>query len=331
MLRKLMKKCTFILIVIVLAVSLLSCSKTEEKASQQNKLKVVTTIFPLWEFAKNVGRDRVEVAILLPPGVEAHAFEPKPTDILTIQKADVFIYTGSFMEPWVADLLKGIDKGKLAIVDTSIGINILKTLRKKLVSQDESLDHKQHHGHSHDEHAGGIDPHIWLDFSNAIKMVNTIAQAMIEKDPKNKEFYQANARDYTNKIEDLDRKYRHSLASCRTRVILHAGHFSFGYFAQRYGLKYVSAYKGFTPDSEPTPKMLVNLIRDVKKYGVKTIYYEELIMPRVAHAISKETGCDIKILHGAHNISKEEKEQGVTFVSLMEKNLENLMIGLQCQ
>ena len=116
-----------------------------------------------------------------------------------------------------------------------------------------------------------------------------------------------------------------------SRVIVHAGHFAFGYLTKRYGITYVSAYKGFSPDAEPTPKRLVEITKNVRKYGIKYIYYEELSAPRVADVIAKETGCGLLMLHGAHNVTREEMESGATFISLMEKNLENLKVGLECR
>ncbi|MBM4270739.1 MAG: zinc-binding protein [Deltaproteobacteria bacterium] len=297
-----------------------ACEKIQDKpVEQQKKLKVVTTLFPLYDFAKNVGTKHADVSLLLPPGVEAHAYEPKPTDMTRIQNADIFIYTGKHMEPWVEDILKGIDTKKIAIVDASRGITLM------------TGTHEDKEGHFHKHESGAPDPHIWLDFSHAIKMVETISAGFITRDPQNRDVYLKNADEYRKRLEDLDRKYRNALSTCKKRIIIHAGHFAFGYLVKRYGLHYVSAYRGFTPDSEPTPKRLIELIDKLKKSGLDTIYHEELINPRVGEAISKETGARMLMLHGAHNITKDEMERRVEFIPVMEKNLENLKVGLQCQ
>jgi zinc transport system substrate-binding protein len=292
-----------------------SCQKNEKVTVDHKKLRVVTTLFPLYDFAKHIGREKVEVNLLLPPGVESHAFEPRPADIRRIQDSDIFLFTNKAMEPWVGGLLKGIDIRSLAIVDTSNGITLLQRTSD----------------HTDADEAGSPDPHIWLDFSNAVKMVETIATEFIAKDPQNKDFYMKNSYEYKKGLEELDKKYKNTLAHCRNRVIIHAGHFAFGYLAKRYGITYVSAYRGFSPDAEPTPKRLVEITRNVRKYDVKYIYYEELVAPKVANVIAKETGCGLLMLHGAHNVTKEEMESSVTFISLMETNLENLKMGLQCQ
>ncbi|MGZ3596512.1 MAG: metal ABC transporter solute-binding protein, Zn/Mn family [Syntrophales bacterium] len=317
-----MKK-TFLLILAITVLALLlllSCQKNEKVTTEGKKLKVVATLFPLYDFAKQVGRERIEVSLLLPPGVEAHAFEPRPADIKRIQDADIFLFTNKFMEPWVGGLLKGIDTRSLTVVDTSQGITLLQRADK----------------HGDEEHGGtedssSADPHIWLDLSNAMRMVDTIASQFIAKDHRGKDFYAKNAEEYKKKLEELDKKYKNTFAHCANRVIVHAGHFAFGYLTKRYGLTYVSAYKGFSPDAEPTPKRLVEITKNVRKYGVKYIYYEELSAPRVADVIAKETGCGLLMLHGAHNVSREEMNSGITFISLMERNLENLKAGLQCR
>ena len=297
-----------------------SCQKNEKMTAGQKKLKVVATLFPLYDFARQVGREKIEVNLLLPPGVEAHAFEPRPADIKRIQDSDIFLFTNKLMEPWVGGLLKGIDTRSLTIVDTSKGITLLQRSSKH---GDEER--------AHADESGNADPHIWLDLSNAMRMVDMIASQFIVKDPRDKDFYAKNADEYKKKLEELDKKYKNTLSYCRNRVIVHAGHFAFGYLTKRYGITYVSAYKGFSPDAEPTPRRLVEITKNVRKYGVNYIYYEELAAPRVAEVIANETGCGLLLLHGAHNVTREEMESGVTFISLMEKNLENLKAGLQCQ
>ena len=297
-----------------------SCQRNEKMTAGQKKLKVVATLFPLYDFARQVGREKIEVNLLLPPGVEAHAFEPRPADIKRIQDSDIFLFTNKLMEPWVGGLLKGIDTRSLTIVDTSKGITLLQRSSKH---GDEER--------AHADESGNADPHIWLDLSNAMRMVDMIASQFIVKDPRDKDFYAKNADEYKKKLEELDKKYKNTLSYCRNRVIVHAGHFAFGYLTKRYGITYVSAYKGFSPDAEPTPRRLVEITKNVRKYGVNYIYYEELAAPRVAEVIANETGCGLLMLHGAHNVTREEMNSGITFISLMEKNLENLKAGLQCQ
>ncbi|MBM4128819.1 MAG: zinc-binding protein [Nitrospira sp.] len=303
------------IITLFLATSLIlpSCAQKAEKVAEVKKLKVVTTLFPLYDFAKTIGGKNVEVTLLLPPGVEPHSYEPKPADILKIHEADLFVYTGRFMEPWVEDILKGIRSQRLLIIDSSRGVMLM---------EEKAERH---------EHRSGIDPHIWLDLSNAEKMVDNILDGMTRKDPANTAFYQNNAEEYKKKLEVLDRRFKNLFPTCKKKIFVHGGHSSFGYFAKRYHLRYLSAYKGFSPDAEPAARDMVGLTRKIKEYGLMHIYYEELVTPKVAETIARETGSKLLMLHAAHNITREDIEKGITFLSLMERNEENLKIGLQCQ
>jgi len=301
---------SIIILLLVISLIMISCENKTARITGGKRLKVVTTLFPLYDFAKHVGKQRADVTLLLPPGVESHSFEPKPKDILTIHEADIFVYTGKFMEPWVKDILKGIgDKGPL-VVDSGKGI----------VFTDENNNSEYR-----------IDPHIWLDFSKAQKMVDNILEGFLKRDPENSSFYSENAMEYKKKLNKLDKRYKDSLSSCKKKVLIHGGHFAFGYLAKRYNLKYISAYKGFSPDAEPTPGNLIELIGNLKKYNVKYIFYEELVFPKIAEVISTETGAKLLLFHGAHNVTREDLIQGVTFIFLMEQNLKNLMTGLECK
>jgi len=286
----------------------------------KGKLEIVTTLFPTYDFTRQIGKDKVNVSLLLPPGVEAHTFEPKPQDVVRINKADVFIYTGRYMEPWVEDMLQGVSNKKIAVVDASLGVQLMST-------GDHDEEEEDHEG----EHHGGKDPHIWVDFGNAQIMVDTIAKALTEKDPVNDAFYLHNAKEYKMKLADLDRRFKETLSTAKHKTIIYGGHFAFGYFAKRYGLEHDSPYDGFSPNAEPSPKAIASLIEKLKKSGIKYIYYEELLDPKVARTISQETGAKLELLHGAHNVSKDELAKGVTFIDIMEDNLKKLRVGLECQ
>lgn len=306
----------------------------------KGKLEVVTTLFPTYDFAKQIGKEKVNVSLLLPAGVESHTFEPKPQDVVKINKADVFIYTGKYMEPWAEDLLKGVSNKNLAVVDSSWGIELIveddheeEGDHQEDEHHDDGEDHDGEHAeeHEHGHHHGGKDPHIWVDLANDQIMVDTIAKALAEKDPANSEFYLNNAKEYKLKLADLDRRFKETLSTAKHKTIIYGGHFAFGYFAKRYGLEHDSPYEGFSPNAEPSPKAIAELINKLKSSGIKVIYYEELLDPKVARTISQETGAKLELLHGAHNVSKDELTKGVTFLNIMEDNLEKLKVGLECQ
>jgi zinc transport system substrate-binding protein len=299
------------LAVCVMMMFLISCQSKKEKAGSGKKLIVIASLFPLYDFARNIGQDRADVSLLLSPGLEAHSFEPKPGDMVRLNQANVFLYTSSAMEPWVQDVLKGVQNRDLKVIESGHGIAMVS-------------DHDRH-GHDH----GGADPHIWLDFSNAVKMVDRILAGFLEKDPLNRDFYQANADAYKAKLNDLDRQFREGLSGCRKNVIVHGGHSAFGHLAQRYGLEYV-AVSGFSPNAESTPAGMVKISKTLKANGLNHLFYEELLSPRIAESIARETGASLLMLHGAHNVSKDEFEQAVSFLDLMQRNVQNLKRGLQC-
>ncbi|MEN6615395.1 MAG: metal ABC transporter substrate-binding protein [Syntrophorhabdus sp.] len=311
-----MKGRILIIIVLIVLAAFVSCGTRKEKAD--HKPTVITTLFPLYDFARQVGGENVHVLLLLPPGVEAHSFEPKPADMIRIAKASVFVYTGKYMEPWVQQLIQSADNPKLVVVDASTGI--------KLIAAHEEHDSGLSEG-KHDH--GAYDPHIWLDFGNTMKMVDTIAGGLCSADPGNCDIYRQNARIYNERLANLDKEYRESLSRCKKKIIVHGGHFAFGYLARRYGLEYVSAYGG-SPNAEPTARKIIALKRLIAQNDVHYVFYEELLNPKVSNIISNETGARLLKLNGAHNITKEEFSQGVTFISLMEANLVNLKKGLEC-
>jgi zinc transport system substrate-binding protein len=161
-------------------------------------------------------------------------------------------------------------------------------------------------------------------------MVDSILEGLIQQDPKNRDFYEQKAAAYKTKLRTLDEKFKTTLSGCRKNTFVHSGHFAFNYLASRYNLHYISAYGG-SPNAEPTPGKIIELKKFIVEHAIKYIYYEELITPRIADILNKETGVQLLKLNGAHNISKDDLKQGKTFIGLMDENLINLRIGLECQ
>ncbi|MBS7525053.1 zinc ABC transporter substrate-binding protein [Fusibacter paucivorans] len=329
------------------------CTAKTAEVEQNNKasndiITVVATLFPQYDFAKAIGGDYVDVKLLLPPGVEAHSFEPTPKDIVDIGNADLLLYTGEGMEPWVADIAATIEGDKLHVVDLSEGISLLKSSDEYDADEHDADEHDadehdadehdadehdadEHDADEHDadEHDHGeYDPHFWLDPTNAIIMAEHIADEFVRVDPDHEAIYRANAAAYIESLEGLDRDLKAFFDATPQKTIIYGGHFAFAYFAERYELDYISPYNGFSPDAEPTPQRIASLIDAIEATHTKAIYYEELISPKVAEVISEETGADMLLLHGAHNVTKEELDAGVTYVSIMYDNLERLKEGL---
>ena len=188
---------------------IIGCKRSAPPADQ-NKLQVITTLFPIYDFSRQIAGDKAQITLLLPPGVEAHSFEPRPQDIITINKANVFIYTGPFMEAWVEDVLGGINNKKLLIIDASKGI-LLAGEEVHEEGQESEANHDPEHDH------GGTDPHIWVDPVLAQQIVKTIADGFAAQDPANKDFYLDNAKAYSDKLATLDTKIRQTLGSMQNQ------------------------------------------------------------------------------------------------------------------
>jgi zinc transport system substrate-binding protein len=313
---------TVLMVTAIVVAGLAGCTRQEQKAS--TKMQVVTTLFPLYDFARIISGDRADVTMLLPPGMEPHSFEPKPNDIIRISKAGLFIYTNRYMEPWAEKILKGLDLQKLRVVDAGQGVSYLKA------SAEEEHGHEGHGSHAVDEHAAVMDPHIWLDFGNAALMVDTIMDGFVSADPANAEYYRTHAAELKVSLTALDQRYRDALSSCSTRVFLHGGHYTFGYLARRYALEYRSL-SGLSSESEPSAARMAAMVRQIRSSGVRYLFAEELLSPRLTETLAYEAGVAVLKLHGAHNLGKDDVERGVDFIGLMEQNLVNLRKGLACR
>jgi zinc transport system substrate-binding protein len=272
------------------------------------RLTVVTSIFPMYDMARGAGGADAEIRLLTPPGTEAHTFEPTPADIVRLEKADVFIYNGADMEPWVQGILSGIENPNLLVVNTSQGITLITEKGQR----------------------GGLDPHIWLDVDNAKKQVDAITAAFETKDPAHAADYRSRAEVYKRGLDDVDALYREALGRCETNVIVSSGHFAFGYLAARYGLSYTSVY-GLSPDSEPTPARIVEIIDLVKKEKTRYLFAEQMLDPRLTESIREETGAEILYVSSGHEVSRDQFDKGITLVDIMKANLGQFKRGLSCR
>jgi zinc transport system substrate-binding protein len=293
--------------------------------AQEPRTRVVTTLFPLYDFARNIGHDKIDLSMLLPPGVEPHAFDPKPSDMARIAQAEVFIYTGNAMEPWAERIVKGVGSPGLRVVDASKGIALM-----KMEGGAAGTGHMKGEPAHRDHGLQGVDPHIWLDFANSQKIVDTITDALVLARPAGERLLRQNAEAYKEKLRALDASFAAELSKCPKREFIHAGHYAFGYLARRYHLTYVAA-QGFVPDSEPTAKQLAALARQIQSRGLNVVFYEELVEPRIARTVAKETGAELLMLHGAHNLSRQDFDKGASFIGIMQGNLTHLKRGLGCQ
>lgn len=308
-----MKK-TIVILLVGFMLILNGCAPTQPESE---KITVITSLFPQYDFVRQIAKDKVNVSLLLPAGVEPHSFEPTPQTIVTIGDADIFIYTNAMMEPWIEKVVDNVVNEDLLIVESSLGIEYI-----------EHSEEEEHEEEEEEEH-GELDPHVWLDPLNAKVMAQNILTALIEVDPENSDFYQTNANALFLQLDELKAEYDAVFANPAHRTIIYGGHFAFGYLADRYGLEILSPYTGFSPNAEPTPQAIVELINRMTELNIKTIYYQELIDPKTARVIAEQTGAKMVLLHGAHNVTTEELQAGATYVSIMRENAQKLMEGFK--
>jgi zinc transport system substrate-binding protein len=251
------------------------------------KIRVVTSVFPLFDFAQAVLGERGEVSLLLPPGAETHTWQPRPSDIIRLSSADLFVYIGADLEPWLGDLLKSVKNPGLRVLEASRGIPLI---------DEEGTVHEGHERAgegillSEQEHEHGArDPHIWLDFKIDQIIVDKIATALSEIDPEGSLIFKKNASAYKERLKGLDQKFRDGLNDCEHRIVILGGHAAFGYLARSYNLRQISIY-GLSPDSRPTPKKLVEVVELAKKYRIKVIFFEVYVRDELAKVLAEEVG-----------------------------------------
>lgn len=298
-----------------------------EKASEpDDQLHVVTTFYPMYEFTKNITKDKAQVDLLIPSNIEPHDWEPTPKDMATIQKADVLIYNSPFMETWISSIQESLDKDKPLFVEASEGIPLMEGVEHD--HHDEGSGHKdQETDHHHDEeaHEEGhmqLDPHVWLSPVLAQKEVQTITEALVKQDPKNRDYYKSNSQEYIQKLKDLDELFRKTLQNVSSKEII-TQHAAFGYLAKEYGFSQVPI-AGLSPSEEPSPTKLAELKEFAKEHHIHVIYFEETTSPKVAQTLAAELGAETEVLNTLEGLSKEDQEKGLSYIEVMKNNLKSL-------
>lgn len=286
----------------LISFSVFSSDSNQFKKTNESKLQVMSSFYPLHEFSQNVGKEKVDVKLLVPVGVEPHDWEPTIKDVQQMQKSDLIIINGIGFESWVDKLHEMNYQG--VIVDTSNGI--IKNI------EEESI---------HDEYSDESgDPHIWLNPVFAKIQVQNIANAFSESDPENRQYFQENAANYIKELDLFDSKIRNELSSCNHDFI--AFHDSFSYFADEYDLTQHTIISSYAPHTEPTAKTLENVINKAKQLNVKVIFTEETADPKTSQVIANEIGGKILVL------SPLEIGNDGTYISRMTENLNHLKEAL---
>jgi zinc transport system substrate-binding protein len=267
-----------------------------------DKIKVVATIAPLADFARQVGGNKVEVTLLLPPGASPHIFEPTPKVVREISQARLFLKIGSGLEFW-ADRMLHSAPANILIVDSSSGVDLIKG-----VSHDHDHDHLKH-----DEQTNP-DPHIWLDPLICTQIITKIEAALSRTDPSNALYYKKNAAAYQEKLRELDKEISGRTKLFRTREYV-TFHSAWNYFSRRYGLK-VAAVIEESPGKEPAPRHVKKIIEILEGLNTRVVFAEPQFSPKIAETIAREAGAKVFFL------DPEGGQKGrATYIEMMRYNL----------
>lgn len=286
-----------LLAVVVIALGAALFGITSNKAKEDDKLSVVTSFYPLYTFAKHVGGDKVAVTNVTPAGAEPHEYEPSPKTLVDAQRSDVFVFNGEWLEPWTDKFIKDYHG---TLVMGGHGISLPKN----------------------------NDPHFWLDPVLAQKMVNNIRDGLAKADPTNKAYYTKNAQAYNAKLAELDNAYRSGLTQCKQREVV-VSHDALEYLAKRYDFETLPI-AGISPEEEPSAARLAELSTLVKEKGIKYVFFESLVSPRLADTIAQETGAKTLVFDPLEGLSDADQKQGKDYLSIQRENLQNLRTALAC-
>ncbi|MEW6423125.1 MAG: zinc ABC transporter substrate-binding protein [Bacillota bacterium] len=353
---KMMKKQLALFLCLFFLFGLAACapSRQADNSPPPAKITVAATIFPLYDFTRQVGGERVAVVKVLPAGAEPHSWEPSPKDVAAVFGARLFVFNGAGMEPWAEKLKGELPRKGIRVVEASAGIASLPggghagerepapgraaggappekdPSGHRQDGEKETGDRPLPAGGEVGEHRhppGAVDPHVWLDPVLAEAMVKKIASALIEIDPAGGDYYAGRAEEYCAKLRELDEAYRKALSGFAGRKII-VSHEAFGYLARRYGLEQIGVM-GLAPESEPDPRRMKEIIEVCREHKVKYIFFEALVSPRLAEAVAREAGVRTLVLNPIGNLTPEQQAAGAGYLELMMENLENLKTALE--
>ena len=279
-----------LIIIILFSIITITCNNNDNK-NISDKLQIYTSVYPIYDFTKKIGGEKIAVYNMTKAGAEPHDFEITSKDMANLSKADLFIYNGGGMEHWVDSVKEALN---IKYVDSSSNIN----------------------------NENNLDPHFWLSPKNAKIQMENIKNGLIEIDSDNKNYYESNYNLYANRLDELDNKIKISLSNIKNRNLV-LTHPAFGHFCKEYSLNQIAIAR-----DEADPKAMADIITFIKNNDIKAIFYEEFSSSKLVDSIAKETQIKILTLNPIESLSEENIEAGEDYFSIMEKNLISLLDGL---
>ena len=309
------------------------CACAQQPPQDSDKLQVVCTLFPYYDFARVIGGDEAEVTLLVAAGKETHSFEPTPLDVIRVSEADVFLYNGGEGEQWVEDILSSAG-GNIPV--TAAMMDLVDLQSEEIV---EGMQVSGHHDHDHDgdsahheeeEDSNEVeyDEHIWTSPVVAQSICRGICDALCKADRENAEVYAARTEEYVAQLGELDAAFREVVENARRDTLVFGDRFPLLYFCKTYGLHYRAAFHGCAGDTEPSLGTLKYLIDKVRDESIPVVYTIELSSQKVARAIAETTGAKVVTFHSCQQVTREEFNSGASYLTLMWDNVEALREGL---
>ncbi len=281
------------------------------------KLAVVTTIYPVTYFTQRIGGDRIHITRLVPAGVEAHDYEPKPSDLQAISRARVIIYNHPAFETWMAEALKSAGAGKSVVRAAELPPEGGAAQAKAGAAGGEG-----------DRTAGSLDPHLWQNPIEAVGIVRRIADGLIAADPAGSQAYNANTTAIISDLVDLHARFSAGLKNCSLNTIV-VSHKAFGHMVELFGLRQVGL-SGLASEGESSPAQIADIIKNMQELGIKHILVEPIISQKLAETVAAETGATLLPLHPIESLTQAEAAAGADYLKLMDRNLQSLRTALAC-
>lgn len=296
-----------VLICILCVLLLCGCSQNMN-TQKSEKITVVTTIFPLYDFARAIGGDKIDIKMLIKPGTEVHSYDPLPSDMAVIYDCDLVLYIGGESDTWVDTLLDSADINSLSLI--------------------EAVEHN-HHEHEHTEHGHDhTDEHIWTAPENAVLMLQNICESLCDTDPENAAAYKQNCDAYITEVNKASDKISDTVSGFEKPFILVADRFPFAYLAEQYAIEYEAAFDGCAVSTDISLKTMSRLTDTIQKRNIKAVYCTELSSKNVANALNEQLGVEVIELHSAHNVTLDDFNGGITYVDILYRNINALERGL---
>ena len=320
------KKLALSALIMAIPVLFTSCGAYVNTPSD-DRLSVVATIFPQYDFAAQIGGDKIKLKMLTTPGGESHSYEPTPQDIKAVRDCDIFICAGGESDIWYNTVLKSLNSENVTV------ISLVECVGDRLKEEEitEGMRGEKYSLADSEEEETEYDEHVWTSLINAQIISQKIGDTMSLLDEKNADFYKENTDAYIKSLGELDEKYRAAVEKAENKTLVFGDRFPFRYLFDDYGLNYYAAFPGCSTDSDVSAKTMLFLINKINEEKLPAVYYIEFSARRIADTIADETKAEPLLFHSCHTISKSDFENGVTYLSLMEQNLENLKRGLNIE